>query len=437
MTVLFRLRVRWLRFQMPRVPTFFCIAPILPAFLLLIFWPVFVPAADAQAQRRADRASRNIDVRAQLPLGGQDALRAVYLDQHPERALAYAAGPGAWHVVDVADETQPRAVHTERTSGQTWLAIDGFRHSGSSLLVLGGSGLEVWNVTDPASPKLVVRLDAALSGDARVQNVFAYRSGSRANWLFVAAGGDILVYDIDAALTGSPEPYARIGLPEPVPNVDYGFHDAWAAFHADTETDRLYASGAGGYYIFDITDMRQPRLVTEVNSAAVQVGRSIRATPDGTHLVTTAGYETAPIRIFDMRPALDGTVPVMRTAVGAWTANWRRPVERHVVRWPFIFVAAFEEGLQVVNMMDPVAPYTDAFFRTWQGPVPAPGQEPVGARDVDVRNRDGLIAIADQNEGLFLFRIEAFHGWDGRGWGLPNVSDVQDWESGPMENLSW
>jgi len=389
------------------------------------------------AQTKGDRASRNVTVLAQVPLGGHDALRTVYLDQHPDRRLAYAAGPNAWHVVDVSDETRPRVLHSSQTPGTTWNTLDGFRRDGNSYLVLGGAHVEIWDVTEPMRPRPAVQLEDESVSEHGVQNVFAYRSGSDAGWLFVAAGGDILVYDISDVLAGSTGAHTRIGLPEPVPNVDYGFHDAWAAWHADTETDRLYASGAGGYYIFDITDITAPRLLTQVNSAAVQVGRSVRATPDGTHLVTTAGYETAPIRIFDMRPALDGTVPVMRTAIGAWTANWRRPVERHVVRWPFIFVAAFEEGLQVVNMMDPVAPYTDAYFRTWQGPVPAPGQVPVGARDVDVRNHDGLVAVADQHEGLFLFRIEAFNGWDGRGWGFPNVSDVQDWENGPAGHVSW
>jgi len=408
---------------------------LLPVLALLAFSLLFPNRSNAQSG--PDRSSRNVNLVAQTPLGGHNALRAVFFDQHPDRPLVYAAGPGAWHIVDIRDESEPRVAHTSRTDGSTWTSMDGFRHAGSSYLVLGGSSLEVWDVSDPDRPEPAATLTRATGEGPLLSNVFAYRSGSGKSWLFAATGADILVYDMEAVLAGQHEPRARIGLPEPVPNVDYGYHDAWAAYHSDSDSDRLYASGAGGYYIFDVTDMDAPHLLTQVNSAAVQVGRTVRATPDGTHLVTTAGYETAPVRIFDMRPALDGTVPVMRTAVGAWTANWRRPIERHTVRWPFIFVAAFEEGLQVVNMMDPVAPYTDAFFRTWQGPVPAPGQDPVGARDVDVRNHDGLVAVVDQHEGLFLVRIEAFEGWDGRGWGLPNVSDVQDWERGPTENVSW
>jgi len=27
--------------------------------------------------------------------------------------------------------------------------------------------------------------------------------------------------------------------------------------------------------------------------------------------------------------------------------------------------------------------------------------------------------------------MEAFDGWHGHGWGLPNMSSVQDWDNGP------
>jgi hypothetical protein len=33
--------------------------------------------------------------------------------------------------------------------------------------------------------------------------------------------------------------------------------------------------------------------------------------------------------------------------------------------------------------------------------------------------------------GLWVFRMEGFEGWNGRDWGMPNISSVQDWEKGP------
>jgi hypothetical protein len=54
-----------------------------------------------------------------------------------------------------------------------------------------------------------------------------------------------------------------------------------------------------------------------------------------------------------------------------------------------------------------------------------------GAFGVDVRNRDGLIALSDMRTGLWLFRMDGFTGWNGRDFGQPNISSVQDWDRGP------
>ncbi|NNF04865.1 MAG: hypothetical protein HKN17_10400 [Rhodothermales bacterium] len=156
--------------------------------------------------------------------------------------------------------------------------------------------------------------------------------------------------------------------------------------------------------------------------------------------MTSAGYRASPLRIYDLRPALDGTVSQIRTAVGAWTADWRNYSENHQLRWPYVFVASFEDGLQVFNMMNPFEPYTAGFYDTWDGQRAGVSDERThrtGAWDVDVRNRDGLIAVTDAITGLWLFRMEEFKHWDGRGWGLPNVSSVQDWERGPTGSTEW
>ena len=91
-------------------------------------------------------------------------------------------------------------------------------------------------------------------------------------------------------------------------------------------------------------------------------------------------------------------------------------------------------------MMNPVEPYTVGYYDTWDGPRASLANERThrnGAWDVDVRNHDGLIAVTDVNTGLWLFRMEGFEGWDGRGWGFANVSTVQDWDNGPTQSTRW
>jgi len=103
-------------------------------------------------------------------------------------------------------------------------------------------------------------------------------------------------------------------------------------------------------------------------------------------------------------------------------------------------VAAGEHGFQVFNLRDPEEPYTYAYLRTSSSPQGAIDDSPDdvhGAVAVDVRNSDGLIAVADRETGLWLVRLEAFQGWDGRGDGLPNISSVQNWMNGPDGSTSF
>ena len=122
------------------------------------------------------------------------------------------------------------------------------------------------------------------------------------------------------------------------------------------------------------------------------------------------------------------------------------------MRWPYVFVSAYEEGLQIFNMMDPANPYTVGFYDTYDGPhrrgrapsgnpeqrwldrtypIPAVSEVVNGAFGVDVRNADGLIVISDMTTGFWAFKLEGFDGWNGRQWGMPDISSAQDWDNGP------
>jgi hypothetical protein len=105
-------------------------------------------------------------------------------------------------------------------------------------------------------------------------------------------------------------------------------------------------------------------------------------------------------------------------------------VHNHEVRWPYVFVSGYLDGLQVFSLVDPEDPTTVAFYDTY---LPS-GEDDVmmGAWGIDVRNADGLIVLSDMVTGFWAFRMEDFQGWNGLDWGVPNISSVQDWESGPQ-----
>lgn len=180
-----------------------------------------------------------------------------------------------------------------------------------------------------------------------------------------------------------------------------------------------------------------------VGVLGLQIAHTITATPDGRFAVAQTEYNYSPVRLYDLRPGLNGEVQAISHEIGAWTENWRGISHNNEMRWPYVFVSAYKDGVQVFDMRDPANPRTVALFDTYQGP-PDVGLDPGkmmgdgvgvspfnGAFGIDVRNADGLIVASDMTSGLWVFRLDGFTGWNGRDWQMPNISSVQDWDRGP------
>ena len=129
---------------------------------------------------------------------------------------------------------------------------------------------------------------------------------------------------------------------------------------------------------------------------------------------------------------LSGATSAIRRPIAAWTANWQNLVHNHEMRWPYVFVSGYLDGLVVFNMMDPTNPITVAHYDTYLG-LPNTDRTAVfnGTFGVDVRNADGLIVVSDMSTGIWTFKMEGFQGWNGEDWGMPNISSAQDWDNGP------
>jgi hypothetical protein len=234
----------------------------------------------------------------------------------------------------------------------------------------------------------------------------------------------------------------QVPLPD-VPNPRMrGYHDFYVGYDPANHRDVFYGAGAGGYHVYDVTDLSNPKLLTSITGVAgVTGGHTFTPDPTGRYVVTESEYQYAPLRLFDLKPGLDGTAKNISRPIGAWTADWHDLSHNHEVRWPYVFVSAYEDGLQVFNMMDPTNPYTVGYYYTcdcphqrgWGGVAKPDSGTNVenGAFGIDVRNADGLIVIEDFRTGFWVFRMDGFDGWNGHQWGVPNVSSVQDWDHGP------
>lgn len=410
-------------------------------------------------QSPLNRGTDNISVEGHIPLGARMTVTDLELEQEMSRPYAYVSrasilesGPKGMDIIDISDPTKPKVLLRWRLENQDLhmnrggMDVKYFKWKGKYYVVqsfefpqgpnddLGAIVFDVTGLPDADKVKEVTRIRIP-EHKGGFHNIFIYKhSNGRPLLLTTVRTGKAHVYDLGMIADGDAEDalIAEIPLPE-VPgrsSRQTSYHDLYAAFHPDTGEDRFYGGGTGGYYIYDISDLQNPQLrISLTNISGVDWGHTFTPSPDGRYAVAEVEYQYAPLRIFDLKPALDGETTTIRNPISAWTANWKNLVHNHEVRWPYVFVSGYLDGLQIFSLMDPLNPVTVGYYDTYIGP---PTYEWIaainGAFGVDVRNEDGLIVISDMTTGFWTFRMDGFSGWNGEDWGMPDISSVQKWD---------
>ena len=428
----------------------------IPFILALALCIPFFPASGQMSP--LDRGSDNIRVQGHLPLGARMTVTDIELEQDMDRPYAYVGrasiledGPKGMDIIDLSDPTNPKRILEWRLADQDlhlnrggmdvkyfkwrskYYVVQSFEFPQGPDNDLGAVVFDVTGLPNPDAVEEVARIKIP-EHPGGFHNIFIYKhSNGRPLLITTVRTGKAHVYDlgilVDEGVGGSL--IAEVPLPdvEGQSSRQTSYHDLYAAYHPDTGQDRFYGGGTGGYYIFDITDLQNPTLEISLTGVrGVDWGHTFTPSPDGRYAVAEVEYQYAPLRIFDLKPALDGEVTNIRNPISAWTANWKNLAHNHEVRWPFVFVSGYLDGLQVFSLMDPENPKTIGYYDTYIGPPTYDWIEVInGAFGVDIRNADGLIVVSDMTTGFWTFRMDGFAGWNGEDWGVPNISSVQDW----------
>ncbi|GMR12797.1 MAG: hypothetical protein BMS9Abin29_0990 [Gemmatimonadota bacterium] len=426
------------------------------------------PAAAQVPWSPLNPGSDNIEVLGHRPLGPGQSVADVDLEQEMSRPYAYVArtsfggdGLKGLDIISVADPESPEVLYRWRIENQDLhLGLGGmdvkhFKLGGRYYVVqslqfgqggpdadLGAVVLDVTGLPDASSVREVARIREP-DHPGGFHNIFVYKHSDGRVLLFATVSGPYAqVYDLARVVGGDVDNalVARVPVPDAFntgPN-GRGYHDFYVGYHPDTGQDRFYGGGTGGYFVYNVTDLQAPELlVTLTGINGVSFGHTFTPSPDGRYVIAETEYQFAPLRIFDLKPALDGEQLNIRTPISAWTADWRNLTHNHEVRWPYVFVSGYLDGLQIFSLMDPKNPVTVGYYDTYLG-APSERGSPMfdGAFGIDVRNADGLIVISDMTTGLWTFRMEGFDGWNGEEWGMPDISSAQKWDDPPPRPIS-
>ncbi|MGE5230636.1 MAG: LVIVD repeat-containing protein [Deltaproteobacteria bacterium] len=313
---------------------------------------------------------------------------------------------------------------------------------------LGAIVFDVTGLPDASTVRPVARIryPAAPGG---FHNIFAYKHSDGRVLLFATVNeGKALIYDL-AKVVSSADTSGWIvgGVPNPTPFPQIGasgYHDFYVGYDPATRQDKFYGAGLGGYSVWDVTHPEAPVQMFTITGLGFDIAHTFTPSPDGRYAVTETEYQYTPLRIWDLAPGQHDSTKNLDLPISAWAADWHDLAHNHEVRWPYVFVSAYEDGFQVFDLKDPKNPKTDGWYYTCEcnhehgfGGNPDNGWQSntsveQGAFGVDVRNRDGLIAISDMRTGLWLFKLDGFDGWNGQDYGMPNISSVQDYDRGPV-----
>ncbi|MSR07113.1 MAG: hypothetical protein EXR93_08625 [Gemmatimonadetes bacterium] len=437
--------------------------------------------ARAQDHPPGEQGSRNVHVLSHVPLGRLFTVGDIEAEQELSRPYVYVprmqgtTRSTGFSIVSVKDPSKARLLFTWtmekpellRAYGGLqgkYFKLKGRYYYAQSFQILKGSpneevGAIVFDVTglpDTTTIREVRRLRVP-ANPGGIHNLFTYKHSDGRVLLFTTSTGPFTsVWDLDRFVSGAEDQgfVARIPIPETTApaaaapragtqNTTGTYHDFYVGYDPATHQDKFYgAAWSAGYFVFDVTRPEEPKLITSITGVAGGASyHTFTPTPDGRYAVGEMEYVYSPLRIYDLKPGLSGEVKTISRPIGAWTSNWRNLPHNHEVRWPYVFVSGYEDGMHVFNMMDPTNPYTVGYYDTYDGPrkrgwggVDRPEEgtgNANGAFGVEVRNADGMIFVSDMSTGLWVLKMDGFDGWNGHQWGMPNVSSVQDWDNGP------
>jgi hypothetical protein len=391
----------------------------------------------------------------------------IELEQDRDRPYVYVSGFVNFNtkIYDISNPASPKLIYQWRIGDPElhrgigamdgkYFKINGRYYYAQSLQFqqgtpdadLGAVILDVTGLPDPSTVKEVARIRYPESPGG-FHNTFAYKHSSGRALYFATVNSDkALIYDLDQIVKGTDPAAALVGQvhnPTPLRQLGAsGYHDFYVGYDPQTGHDKFYGAGLGGYSVWNVTQPEQPAQLFTITSLGLDLAHTFTPSPDGRYAVTETEYQYSPLRIWDLEPGQSGKTKNIDQPISAWTADLRALSHNHEVRWPYVFVSAYEDGLQIFTMEDPRNPKTVGRFYTCNcthekgfGGSPENGWEGTsvmqGAFGVDVRNYDGLVVISDMRTGLWTFKFAGFDGWKGSDHGMPDISSVQDWDRGP------
>jgi len=346
--------------------------------------------------------------------------------------IGHMRNPSGTTIVDVSDPRQPRILsridvpdgwhsHKVRVSGDIMLV--NHEKLGQDGDAGFGGGLGVYNVANPAEPKLISKWRTGGRGVHRYDfdGRYAYISPTAEGYV----GNIVMILDLIDPV--NPTEVGRWWIPGQWRAG--GEHYPWDNYtsprchHPLRRGDRLYVSyWHHGLFILDISDMSRPKLVSGFNTSPAFPHPTHTCLPmaaliKGRDIMVVADEDVA--KLCPSPPAFtwiyDITVETQPTPIATWQVEsidtdgapqdpmtgCHQPSER--VAGTIIPFAWFAQGMRLVDIADPFRPKEVGHYIP---ATPKGGTRP-SSNDVTIDSR-GIIYLVDRINGVDIIETNAF-----------------------------
>ena len=352
-----------------------------------------------------------------------------------------------WSILDVTDPASPQFVAFLAGPENTWTiqiqVADGKMITALERIAPGWGGVEakkhaegvlIWDVSDPINPK---QLGHYRTGSTGTHRNF-YDGGNLMHVAGGAPGYDGKIYHIvDISDPTSPERLSYFALEgqrkgEPKSGAKLSLHGP-----AHIEADRAYLSyGDGGGIILDISDIRNPRMISQLAFRGITASQGIHTflplprrrialindeaiREDGDEDLNLAGivdisneHQPRLISLFPLpeSPPESGLKNFYEKGGRFGPHNHHHPNHQPCLedRDDIAYLTYFNAGLRIYDIRDPRQPKEFGYFippdpKTRIGTKPS--QLVAQTEDVLV-DRRGCIYISDKNLGIYILRLK-------------------------------
>ncbi len=337
--------------------------------------------------------------------------------------VAHMRPPAGTSIFDVSDPKNPRPLahveipvgwHSHKVRASNGVMIvnhEKFRDGAPEF----GGGLGIYDVSNPAAPRLISKWRTGGSG------VHRFDYDGRYAYISPTADGFVgnIVKILDLADPAKPVEVGAWWIPGQ--NAGAGEDYPWADFvkprchHPLRMGDRLYVSyWHHGLYILDISDLTRPKLVSSVFPGPANPHPTHTCLPVPGRLKDRKIMVVADEDVAKLRPAppafawiYDITDETKPSPIGKFQVPGLDPdgapqpamtgchQPSEVLAGTVIPFAWFAQGLRLVDISDPFAPREVGCYE----PDPPPGCERVSSNDVTF-DRRGIAYLTDRQRGV-------------------------------------